>query len=259
MIAKPETEVLVEIPKLNKVRVIILKANSFLGQKEPYNISIMGRTMLEWVKLSCSTYATKVVDYDIKDDLLSRVKDFVEDEDYTVVLFSDTPLIKRKTIDDVVDYAITKGIDVCKLQRGYVFKSEFLKNAKEITTTTTPNFFDEEDFIVVNNFQNLALVEETIRKRILMAHLKNGVRILDLDSVSIDTMTTIREGVVIYPNNRIYGTCIIEKNVVLEPNNVIFSSVIGENSKIISSVIRNSKIEKDSKIGPFKNVNNKKS
>ena len=260
MIAKPETEVLVEMPKLNKVKVIILKANSFYGVDKPYDISIMGRTMLEWVKHSCfPSYATKEVEYDIKTDVLDAVRPFVEDEDWTVVLYSDTPLIKRKTIDDVVDYAITKNVDVCKLQRGYVFKTEYLKTAKEISATTNPNFFDEEDFIVVNNYQNLSVVEEIMRKKILMAHIKMGVRILDINSVSIDALTVVRAGVVIYPNNRIYGKSLICENVVLEPNNVIFSSVIGENSKVIASVIKDSKITKDSTIGPFKNINNKKS
>lgn len=255
MIAKTETEVVVEIPKLNKIKVIILKANSFLGVDKPYDISIMGRTMLEWVRYACfPTYSTKEIEYDEKSDILKVIKPHVEDEDYTVVLYSDTPLIKRKTIDAVVDYVVTKGVDVCKLQRGYIFKTEFLKKAKEITATTNPNFFDEEDFIVVNSFQNLAVVEDIMRNKILTAHLKNGVRIMDINTTSIDCEVVIRNGVTIYPNNRLYGVCLIEENVVLEPNNVIFSSIIGKNSKIISSVIRNAKIPEKTTVGPFKNI-----
>ena len=206
MIAKPETEIMVEIPKLNKIKIIILKANSFYGVDEPFNISIMGRTMLEWVKLSCfPSYQTKEIDYDIKSDVLNTVRPHIEDEDYTVVLYSDTPLIKRKTIDAVIDYVVTKNVDVCKLQRGYVFKTEFLKNAKEITTTTNPNFFDEEDFIVVDSYKNLALVEDIMRQKIIQSHLKNGVRIMDINSVTIDSEVVIRSGVTIYPNTRKYN------------------------------------------------------
>lgn len=253
MTMEPQTEIVVDIPNLNKVRVIILKVNSFMGVEKPYELSIMGRTMLDWVKRASSTFATKEIDYLDGGDLIKTIKPHLQNEDYTVVLYSDTPLLKKKTIDDIVDYAVTKGVSVCKLQRGFVFKTEYIKTAKEVCSCE-PNFFDEEDFIVVNNYQNLSVVENILRKRIIQTHLNNGVRIIDTNSVSIDAEVVIRNGTTIYPNNRIFGICLIEENVTLEPNNVIFSSIIGKGSKVICSVIRNAKVPKNSEIGPFKNI-----
>lgn len=255
IIDRTETQVLVDLPKLNKIKVIVLKVknNAFKDVEKPYEISILGKTMLDWVRLAVDNYAVQMVDYENGADVIETIRPFLSDEDFTVVLFSDTPLIKKRTVDEIVDYATTKDVNVCKLTRGYVFKTKFLKLAEKVYTAE-PHYFDEEDFITAFGYKQLSLIEDIMRNRILNFHLKNGVRILDLSSVSIDADVTIKSGTEIHANNRIYGACIIGQNVKLLPNNVITSSIIEDNCEILYSVVKNSKIPQNSKIGPFKNI-----
>lgn len=80
--------------------------------------------------------------------------------------------------------------------------------------------------------------------------LKN-IRIIDRKSTYIDKLVKMGEGVVIYPNNTIYGSSVIEDGVVLMPNNVIINSHVGKESKIVCSYIENSQIGQKCEIGPY--------
>lgn len=252
VIEKTQTQVVVDLPKFNKIKAVVLldKGKGFKNVEKPYDLQILGRSMLDWVKIAVEDYTTVVVDNDNEKDVVEIVAPLVGDEDYLLVLYSDTPLLRKNTIKDVVDYVTTKEVDVCKLTRGYVFKADFLKKTNN-TYTAEPRYFDEEDFITAFDFKQLALVEEILRNRILNFHMKNGVRILDTTSVRIDTDVSIMPGVVIHQNNCLYGVCYIGENVVLKPNNVITSSVIGKGSEIVSSVVTSVKVPENSKIGPF--------
>lgn len=76
----------------------------------------------------------------------------------------------------------------------------------------------------------------------------------DKKSVFIDKRVRIGKNVIIYENNRIEGTSIIEDNVTIFPNCYISNSIIGKGSKIYTSVIENSKIGKCSAVGPFSHI-----
>ena len=78
--------------------------------------------------------------------------------------------------------------------------------------------------------------------------------ILDKNSTYIEKGVKIGNGVIIYPNNHIFGNSIIEDGVTLLPNNCIFNSVIGKGSKVAYSYIEESKICENVSIGPFARI-----
>lgn len=235
----------------SSVAVIVLKAKSDID----YNINILGKSMLDWVKSAVGDFPITELDYDLEDDVVSLIKPHLTQAEYTAVLFSDTPLLRHKTFTDVLDYVLVKQATVCKLARGYVFKTDYIRNA-DFVYMTQPQFFEEEDFITVSNSQQLAIATDILKRRINAFHCKNGVRFLDSSSVYIESNVAIEKGVVVYPNNFICGTCLIGKNTILYPGNYIENSVIEDGCKITSSVIKGSKIPKNTEIKPFSSIIN---
>ena len=83
---------------------IILKT-SYDKMGSTGNISILGKTMLEWVSLSLCEMPVVAIDNDDSVPLPALIRDSLDaDKEYTVVLYSDTPLITRRT----VNYPLTK-------------------------------------------------------------------------------------------------------------------------------------------------------
>ena len=234
--------------------IILLTQNSaFVGNDKPWELKLLGKSMKQWVTMACDNYRIRYVEYDGKQDIVEVAKANLDDSEYTMVLYSDTPLLRKKTVEEIVDYCFVKNMSVCKLTRGYVFNNEFLKNAEKIYTAE-PQYFDEEDFMTVYNLKQLMLIEDILKSRIMSFHMKNGVRIIDGSSVSIDADVTIKSGTVIYPNNRIYGKTYIGNNVTLYANNIIQESYIDDNCVIEYSVIKNADIPAKSNIGPFEKI-----
>lgn len=241
--------------KNNKVSALILLTENafFAPEREPWKLSVLGKSMQEWLALACEGLDYSFAVYDGKSDILEVVRNNMRDSEYTLVLFSDTPLLRKKTVEEILDYCFIKNVSVCKLTRGYVFSNDFIKNATSLYTAQ-PQYFDEEDFMTVYNYKQLMMIEEIMKNRVLSFHMKNGVRIIDGGSVTIDADVTIESGVVIHPGNRIYGKTFIAKNSELFAGNIIKDCYIGESSRIEYSVVKNAEVPAFSNIGPFEKI-----
>ena len=108
-----------------------------------------------------------------------------------------------------------------------------------------------EDTIGVNSRAQLAEAEEILRNRINKMHLDNGVTLIDPKTTYIGIDVEIGKDTIIYPNNIIEGKTIIAENCTLLQNNRIKDSVIEDGVDIQSSVILESKIGKNTTVGPF--------
>ncbi|MDR0850794.1 MAG: hypothetical protein LBN07_04980 [Christensenellaceae bacterium] len=252
-IEKPETETIKETASDSVAVIVLLVNNPAFKVEKPYAIKLLGKAMSDWVIMAAEGHNPKTVEYNMDEDILLSIRPHLTDAKYTVVLFSDAPLLKAKTLSEIIDYARLKKVGVVKLTRGYVFETEFVKSA-ETLYSAQPHYFDEEDFMTAYNYKQLTFIESILKTRILSFHMKRGVRILEPDSTMIDAEVTIEEGTVIHGGNRLYDTCYIGKNVKLLPNNYIKNSIIDDNSKVLYSVIENSKIPPNSNIGPFEKI-----
>jgi bifunctional N-acetylglucosamine-1-phosphate-uridyltransferase/glucosamine-1-phosphate-acetyltransferase GlmU-like protein len=231
--------------------IILRVDNPDFFREKSYLIKIFGRTMAEWVSLSLGDAPFVYADYDGVSEIAERVRPLLTGAEYTVVLFSDTPLIQRKTVLEAIEYTVSGGLNVCRMTRGYVFKTEFLRETEKIYTEKRRYFSEESDFITAEGFERLALVSDTMKQRIMAHYMQNGVHIVDSASTFIDGGVIIGRGVTIFPNNHIKGETVIADNVTLEENNVIDSCIISEGCVITSSKLINSFIGRDSTVGPY--------
>ena len=239
----------------NDVAVIILKVHNpaFATTARSYDIKIWGRTAPEWLSLAFDTCPITQVECGMEADILSVVKPHLTDKAYTAVFYADTPLITRKTFLSIMDYVKTKRMNVAKLKRGYVFVTDYVKNATNIYATQSI-YCDETDFVPMYNLSDLAVVTDVLHNRIIDFHRESGVLIVDAASTFIDADVVIGKNVTIYPNNTISGLSVLTDSITLNPGNIIINSKIDANSVLTASVVENSELKPNTVLAPFTHV-----
>jgi len=125
------------------------------------------------------------------------------------------------------------------------------RKGRNIQSITLDN---NEEIIGVNDRNDLSIVEEKMRYKILRDLMFNGVTIRDPKSTFIEGTVSIEQDTIIEPNTYIYGKTSIGKDCKIGPNTSIFNSNIDSRCSIISSHVEESIIESDVDIGPFSHI-----
>lgn len=264
-------DVLIDVEKFDKVEaqseiqkdevlaiVLLYKNYNFKEFAKPYNAEICGKKMFEWVENALSDFETKTTTCDDNSNIVSLIKPLLSDKKTTIVLYSDTPLVSSNTISDALDYFNMRRLNVLKLSRGWIFNTEYIKNAETVSSVISREFGDD-DFYPVYNAASLEFASSKLKNRILDFHLQNGVVIEDRASTFIDADVIIHSGVRIAPRNTLRGETFIAKNVVLETGNVIMDSIICAGCQIRNSYIKQSRISENMVVGPFEIIEGKES
>jgi len=215
------------------------------------DIELLGKTMLEWVSLSLLGSPVTAIDYRTDVTIPVLIRPYLDlDSEYTVVLYSDTPLITRKSVSDAIELAKINNTNVIRMTRGYVFKTDFIKSVDQIYSDST-YYFEEEDFVSACGFKQVSMVADSLKNRILTYHMNHGVHFEDPASTFIGCDVSIGSGVRIGPNNVIKGGTVIKNNVKINQGNVIEDCVIEDNAVIESSKLTLSCVGAGTSVGPF--------
>lgn len=203
--------------------VLLENSDAFgLGQKS-YDLNILGNAMFTWVARACPSIPV-IITPQVGQSVLETIRPQLKPSKYVLVLFSDTPLVTKNGIQKIIEFVGKKGLNVCKLSRGFVFKTDYIKRAGEIYAPQT-YYFGEEDFVVCDDYSKLDMITTTLKKRILDFHRANGVYIENPE------LTIIESNVFIGKNSTIKGCA-----------RLVGRTEIGENTKIVGSVVDSSKI-----------------
>jgi len=165
------------------------------------------------------------------DNIVNIIKGSVIDKKYCVVVYADTPLLTRTTIEQALSFAATYGQKAVQMQRGWVFETEYIKSCTNIEAVAVPNLPDE-DFIVAFNFEQIAIITTYARVRINGTHMANGVHITDPHSAFIDADVTIGKGTRIGPGVVLRGPTKIGENCKLTNFVEVKKSTIGSGTSI---------------------------
>ncbi len=243
----------IDLQKYN-IKYIVLAVNNagFNMGRPSYETKLFGKTLVEWVKSACDANPL-VLTVEDDHDPIKTIKPFLDSSEWTVVLYSDTPLITNATISKSFNYCVSKHLNVCKLPRGYIFKTEYVKRIEEVYALESVTV-SKTDFVQATDLMSLSNIAEMLKNRIYDFHLKNGVYIMDKNSTYIESDVSISSGTIIYPNNSICGSTEIGENVILYAGNRILGSIVAtdatlENSSIVNSVIGEKCKIKNSSIG----------
>lgn len=110
---------------------------------------------------------------------------------------------------------------------------------------------DNKEIMGINDRMQLAQAESVMRKRIAEKHMKNGVTIIDPESTYIGPKVTIERDCVILPGTMLEGNTVIGEECEIGPSSRITDSVIGCGTTVENSVIKESTVGSNVKIGPF--------
>lgn len=144
-----------------------------------------------------------------------------------------------------------KKLDNNNMQKEYYLTdtvSIIYENGGSVGAITLDN---HEEMLGINDRVQLAAAERILNRRIIERHMKNGVTFLIPDSCIVEERVSIGSDTVIYPGTILKGSTSIGSNCVIGPNCMISDTTIDSNTKIIFSVINESRIGANSTVGPF--------
>ena len=236
-----------------EVLFVVIKTYHDDVVKNMPKFDILGKTMLDWVLMAGNHCQTLIIDDG--ENIIEKLKTIQTDKKIMAVFYSDTPLVDKTLFNEILNYFAVKGFNALKLQRGFVFKVDYLKTLIEFVQSPCAKF-DIMPLYPVNSSKMLSNVYKILKNKIIAYHIKNGVVIFDEESVKIDADVEIETGVVVYGNNSIEGECFVSSGVILKSGNVIKDSIIGKDCVIEMSYIEKSKIENGKQIGPFEKIVN---
>lgn len=111
-----------------------------------------------------------------------------------------------------------------------------------------------QEVLGINTRVQMAKAEGYLRQTLREHWMLSGVTLKDPDSIYIDFDATLGQDTVILPNSHISGSSYIGQDCEIGPNTTINNSNIGDKSRIVSSVVENSTVDKDVVVGPFSHI-----
>ncbi len=229
----------------DEVLFVVVRVQNKLLAKDLPSLKICGKKMVDWVLLAGSCCEEIVIED--CEDIINRVRSINTDKKYIALFYSDTPLLDKATFFMIMDYFASRSMNFLQLTRGFVVKTDFLKNNPNFITSSAGGN-DIADLLICDCANNLVKTQETLNERITNYHIKNGVTIFGRNTVFIDADVEIDSGVVIYPNNILKGECIISAGTIIESGNIIENSIVLNDCEIKGSYIKDSKITQGKKI-----------
>ena len=151
-------------------------------------------------------------------------------------LWDNLPCLKPSStgeiyLTDLIEVAVTQGLEVASLALD-----------------------DGSEAFGINTRVELSRAESMMRDRILRRWMMEGVTIPDPESVYIDYAVQIGLDSVILPNTHIKGRVAIGEDCEIGPNSIVVDSQIGDQCRILSSVVEEAVLESDVHVGPFSHL-----
>ncbi len=113
-------------------------------------------------------------------------------------------------------------------------------------------FEDKNEFLGVNNLEQLEIAEKKLFERKIQFLRESGVRFIDSKSCYIENEVHIDSGTTVYPNCYLRGKTKVGKNCILEPGTVLINSQIHDEVVIKAySYLEDSEVKNHVTVGPF--------
>lgn len=103
----------------------------------------------------------------------------------------------------------------------------------------------------VNDRVQLAFARRVLNERILKAHMRAGVTVIDPAGTWIDAQVVIEPDVVIHPGTQLHGSTRIASGAVIGPASTLTDTVVGEDAVVRNAVCESAEIGPQATVGPF--------
>ncbi|MFM1843835.1 MAG: UDP-N-acetylglucosamine pyrophosphorylase, partial [Cyanobacteriota bacterium] len=116
---------------------------------------------------------------------------------------------------------------------------------------------DAADYLEINGINDrkqLAAANDILQNRIKDTWMAKGITLINPDSITIDDTVELGADVIIEPNSHLRGKTIIGRGSRIGPGSLIEDSQIGEDVSVFYSVISQSTIADQCRIGPYSHI-----
>lgn len=110
---------------------------------------------------------------------------------------------------------------------------------------------DSEEIMGVNSRKQLAEAEASMRKRITLKYMDQGVTFINPEHTYVEPEVKIGMDTILYPGVSLKGTTVIGEDCIIGQDTQIENSVIKDGVQIQKSVIVDSQVDENTTIGPF--------
>ena len=113
---------------------------------------------------------------------------------------------------------------------------------------------DVDDYLEItgiNDRRQLAIAYDILQARVKEAWMIAGVTMIDPDSITIDESVELGADVIIEPQTHLRGNTCIGSGCHIGPGSLIENSQLADNVQVLFSVVRDSQVASNSRIGPY--------
>lgn len=134
---------------------------------------------------------------------------------------------------------------------GEVYLTDVLEVIGRRSRAVTYRLKDLEEANLVNDRSHLARAEEILRRRILDAHMRNGVTVRDPASTHIEAGVEIGRDTVILPGSYLRGETKVGSDCVIGPSTDLLDTTVGDGALVEHSVSRGANVGDSAAVGPY--------
>jgi bifunctional UDP-N-acetylglucosamine pyrophosphorylase/glucosamine-1-phosphate N-acetyltransferase len=135
--------------------------------------------------------------------------------------------------------------------QGELYLTDVLEIIGRRSRAVTYRLKNPEEANLVNDRSQLARAEEILRRRILDAHMRDGVTVRDPVSTHIEASVEIGRDTVILPGSFLRGNTKIGSDCVIGPSADLLDTVVGDGALVEHSVGRGAQVGEGANVGPY--------
>ncbi|MCW2586315.1 MAG: glucosamine-phosphate N-acetyltransferase / UDP-N-acetylglucosamine pyrophosphorylase [Frankiales bacterium] len=110
---------------------------------------------------------------------------------------------------------------------------------------------DPDETRGANDRVQLAELARLLRDRIVVAHMRAGVAVLDPQTVWIDADVTLEPDVTVAPNSQLHGRTVVRRGAVIGPDTTLTDCEVGAAATVLKSHATGAVIGEQATVGPF--------
>ncbi|NET57298.1 MAG: bifunctional UDP-N-acetylglucosamine diphosphorylase/glucosamine-1-phosphate N-acetyltransferase GlmU [Symploca sp. SIO2E6] len=113
------------------------------------------------------------------------------------------------------------------------------------------NVEDYQEILGINDRKQLSTAYDILQTRVKDAWMKAGITLINPDSITIDDTVELQPDVIIEPQTHLRGQTKIGSGTRVGPGSLIENSQLGQNVTILYSVVSDSLVKDNARIGPY--------
>ncbi len=128
------------------------------------------------------------------------------------------------------------------------YLTEVFNYLEQVMAQDIPDYLE---IVGINDRQQLAAAYDILQTRVKNAWMIKGVTMIAPDTITVDDTVELHPDVVIEPQTHLRGNTVIGAGSRIGPGTLIENSQIGDRVSILYSVVTDSVIESNTRVGPY--------